>query len=364
MSATTTWPTPAPGDISNRAASVFEQAFPPNPATGDLGIDARSPNTIATVITHIVELAMLDLYYDQANIAVELMPDTAVKNLYRFGNIYDVPRDQPQPATGNVIVSGAPNSAVPNEVTFSLGGSNTTYSSTAAAKIGANGTVSLPVVASPAGSAGNLAAGTQLTITSPVEGLTSQTGTVDSNGITNGADLESISSWRARILAQIRLEPSGGTYSDYVKWALAASSNVSIAACPPGACGGGVVSVVIFGPGYTVASAALVAEVQAYINTQRPVTANVTVYAGTLNLVNVTLHLNPDTPTIRAAASTALALSFEQDAAVGSTTYVTRLDNAVSSSDGEYSHEMSTPAADVVAPTLFALNVLGAVNFV
>lgn len=361
----TTWPIPAPGDISGRAAAVFEQAFPPDPMTGDGGIDARSPDTVATTITRIVELCMLDLYYYQGNVAVELMPDTAVKNLFRFANIYNVPRDQPVAASGNVIVSGAPNTPIPLDVTFSLQGSNTTYTSTAEVTIGpSSSTASVPVVATPAGASGNLAAGTTLKITSPVQGLTSQTATVDPNGITDGADLEILSSWRARILAEIRLQPSGGNFDDYVMWAKAASADVSLAACPPAACGGGIVSVVIFGPNFTVADATLVATVQAYINMKRPVTATPTVFAGTINLVPVTLHLNPDTPTIRGAAQAALALSFEQDATIGATTFVSRLDNAVSSSDGEFSHEMSVPAADVAAPTLFALNMVGTVTFV
>ena len=135
------------------------------------------------------------------------------------------------------------------------------------------------------------------------------------------------------------------------------------AVCPPAACGGGVVSVVIAMTGLVAPDTTQLAQVQAYINARRPVTAMPTVYACTLNPVNVTLHLNPDTPTIRAAATAALALSFEQDAAIGGTNYLSRLNNAVSSSDGEYSHEMIAPTADVVAPTLFALNVLGAVTF-
>jgi uncharacterized phage protein gp47/JayE len=91
---------------------------------------------------------------------------------------------------------------------------------------------------------------------------------------------------------------------------------------------------------------------------------NITVYACVLNPVNVTLHLNPDTVTIRAAASSALALSFAQDAAIGGTTYKSRLETAIGISDGEDSDEMTAPAADVAAPTLFSLNVLGTVSFV
>jgi len=37
---------------------------------------------------------------------------------------------------------------------------------------------------------------------------------------------------------------------------------------------------------------------------------------------------------------------------------------AIGISDGEDSDEMTAPAADVAAPTLFSLNVLGTVSFV
>ena len=131
------------------------------------------------------------------------MPDTAVKNLVRFANIYNVPQDQPVAASGNVIVSGAPNTPLPTDLTFTFRGSSVTYASTAGATIGSTGTVSVPVVATQTGTTGNLAAGATLTISSPVEGLTSQTGTVDQNGIANGANLESVTSWRSRILARI-----------------------------------------------------------------------------------------------------------------------------------------------------------------
>jgi uncharacterized phage protein gp47/JayE len=352
------WPIPAPGDISDRAAATYESV----PALA--GIDARNDNTVATTNCRITEMAMQDLYFYQGNVALEMMPDTAVDNLPRFAAIYDIPQDQPSAAGGNVIVTGVAGEPVPINTVVSYAGSNTVYLSTAAVNIGSGGTASIPVVAEVAGSAGNLAPGTQMTVTSPVAALTTQAAVVDSNGITGGADLEDPEDWRARILAEIREEPSGGNTDDYVKWAKEALPNVALAACPEGACGGGVVSVVIAMTGLIPPTTEQLAAVQAYIDSKRPVTADVTVYGITLNPVNVTLHLNPDTTATRAAASAALALSFVQDAAIGGTTYVTRLDAAVSNSDGEYSHEMSVPAADVAAPSLFALNILGTVSFI
>jgi uncharacterized phage protein gp47/JayE len=150
--------------------------------------------------------------------------------------------------------------------------------------------------------------------------------------------------------------------ADYTAWAEAALSGVAYVQTVPNNTGLGTVGVWFAMAGPAAPTTAEVSAVQAYIDTVRPVTAAVTVMAATLVPVNVTLHLNPDTPAIRAAATAALQLSFAQDAAIGGTVYVSRLDNAISSSDGEYSHERSLPAADV-AMSNGQLPVLGTVTF-
>ncbi|OYV32826.1 MAG: hypothetical protein B7Z80_25780 [Rhodospirillales bacterium 20-64-7] len=358
------WPTPNPGDISSRAASVYEALLP--------GVDARNPNTVATANTRITEMAMQDLYYFQGDVAQEMFPDTAVANLQRIANMWGVPRVQPSAASGNVVIAGTPNAPIATGLTFSYPGSTIVYTSTSAVTIGAGGTVSVPVTADSTGAASNLAAGSILTLTSPVANIAPLTGTVDANGLTGGADIQSIAAWRTAIIAQIQYQPSGGDYQDYVKWAYAALPNVALATCPVAACGGGVVSVVI---AMTDAVTGLLrapttgelATVQAYINNRRPVVAVPTVYAVVLNPINITLHVSPNTPTIQAAAQAALQLFFAQDAQVGGiggTTYLSRLNDAISNADGEFYHELSLPAADVPAPTLFSLNVLGSESFV
>jgi uncharacterized phage protein gp47/JayE len=350
------WPTPAPGQIASRAASIYEEQLP--------GIDARNPNTVATTNTRIVEMAMLDLYFLGAYIASELMPDTAVDLLYRHAAIWGVPQDQPAAAAGPAIFVGTPTKVIPAGVPLTYQGQG--YLTTAAGTIASSGQIDIQVQATTTGSAGNLPAGTVLTITSPVEGVSPQTATVDTSGITGGLDLESTASWRSRILAKIREEPSGGDYDDYVQAAEDALPNV-IAACPPAACGQGAVAVFIAiqtATGPIVATDEEVAEVQAYIEAEmRPVTATVTVYAATLNPVNISLQLRPNTTNSQAAASAALALFFAQNPQIGGTTYFAPLNSAVSTSDGETYHEMLSPTTDVPAPNLGALNVLGTVTY-
>jgi uncharacterized phage protein gp47/JayE len=350
------WPVPAPGDIAGRGAAIFEQALP--------GIDARSPNTVATVYTRVNDMSLQDLYLFQAYIARELFPNTAVDYLWLHAAEWNVPQNQPAGAIGNVLVKGQVGAPFPVGATFSSP-SNQIYVSTGSVNVGTDGNASVPVQASVKGSAGNLAAGTVLTLTSPVANIAPQTGTVDSNGLTGGEDLEDIEDWRARILERIRATPMGGADPDYIQWAQAALTNVKYVLPVRRMFGLGTVGVVIAMAGPALASPDDVATVEAYINNgKRPVTADVTVLAATFNPVNVTLHLNPDTTAIRAAATAALQLSFVQDALIGATTYLSRLNNAVSSADGEFSHEMTLPAADVPAPTQIAMNVLGTVSFV
>jgi uncharacterized phage protein gp47/JayE len=352
------WPVPAPADIADRGAAVFEST------PGLEGIDARSPNTVATAYVRVVGMAAEDLYLYQAYLARELFVDTAVDFLPVHAAMWGVPQLQPTAAAGNVLVAGAVGAPVPIGVNFTSAG-NQIYLSTAAVNIGSGGTVLVPVAATVKGSAGNLAAGSVLTITSPVANIYPQKGTVDSNGLSGGEDLEDPEDWRARILEKIRITPMGGAAADYVAWAQDALTNVKYVNPVPRMFGLGTVGVVFAMVGPAIPSSGEVSTVQAYLDVVAPVTAEVTALAATFNAVNVSLHLNPDTTLIRAAATVALQLSFLQDAQIGGTTEFSRLDAAVASSDGEYSHDMlvNGAQADVPAPSQLAMNVLGTVSF-
>ena len=348
-------PLPAAGEIASRGAAVFEEVLP--------GIDARSPNTLATTYTRVLELEFWEIWFYMAYLGRELFVTTAQDYLPVHASIWNVPRNQPVAAAGNVIVSGTVGAPVPAGVVFSLSGSNITWTSTAATTVSGSGSVSVPVVASVTGVAGNLAPSTQLTISSPVAQISPQIGTVDANGLAGGEDIEDIESWRARILAAIRRKPMGGALNDYVEWAQAALTDVEYVNPVPLMFGPGSVGVPFLMAGPAIPTATQIAAVQSYLDQERPVTAEVTALAAKLNPIDVTLHLNPDTTETRAAAQLALQYFFLQSAQIGGTTYYSRLNNAVSDGDGEYSHEMISPTADVPAPDQLTMNVLGVVAF-
>lgn len=335
------WPVPTPDDIAARQAAAQVAAFA---LQGD-DVDAVSASAPLGVINRSTAGSIFGVHVEQARLAQELMPDTAQDWLSRHGAIWGVPQEQPTQAAGKLLLTGKLLTPIPIGTIFTTS-AGLQVSVTTATTLGA-GTTSVPVQAVLAGSAGNIAAGVTLAIGSPISGLSPQTGTVDASGITGGQDLESNDSWRARILARIRNPPAGGAAADYEAWATAIAPG-AIVAVKPGWVGAGTVGVIVALPGPAVIDGTTLAAIDTSIQALRPVTAQVSVLAASLKPIDFTLHLNPDTSATRAAALAALQLQFATDAAIGGTVYLSRLDAALANADGEFSHERTLPAADVV----------------
>lgn len=339
-----TWPIPTPPQLFNQAASVYET----NPALA--GIDARSANSVASTNCRLYALGSYDRYLMQANLAQELMPDTAVVWLPRHANIWGVPQLQPTPATGNAVFSGATGTPIPSGAILTY--QTALYMTTSSAEVGSEGTVSVPITSVQGGSAYNLPAGTTLNLVSAISGLNPQAGVLDSNGAANGTDLEEIEHWRGRILAAIRVAANGGSLSDYYQWA--ADGGAQYTNVVPNGIGAGSVLIYIWGPGPSVASDQLVTAVQNFIGVYngtpsgvRPVTANAVVVAGTLLAQNVTANIDPFTETTEASAGAAIALFFQQNAAGGAPLYYSRLDNAISNAADVFDDDLTTPSGNV-----------------
>jgi uncharacterized phage protein gp47/JayE len=205
-----------------------------------------------------------------------------------------------------------------------------------------------------------------LTLVNPLGGLSPQTATVDSSGL-SGEDIEDKETWRTRILQRIRERGAGGDADDYVQWTHEVLPTALARALSPAI---GMVTIAFAMPSaltWRVPTGPEIDAVQAYVNdasARKPLGApEVDVIAVTLQPVDVTLSLNPDTTATRAAASNALALFFLRDAAIGGAIDVSRLDAAVSSASGEFSHERTAPSADTAAADATSLLTLGTVTF-
>lgn len=385
------WPIPLPTDIAERAKAAFEVELARvwallNPSAPPAIVDARSPTSSMAIHADVLGLSAFDIWMFLARLARELMADTAVNWLPRHGRMWGVPRVLATPFAGSATFTGAAGAfipvgtvlASPQPLSYAIQDSPAAqtifvpgivphpgHSIRGYAIPGGGTTVSAPIACTVAGSAGTLPTGAILTIVSPIGGLSSQTGTVDSGGAP-GQDDEDFETWRARILARIRQRGSGGNATDFIQWTQEVYPNALVLPSSPAT---GLITVVFAMPSagtWRAPTTGEIAAVAAYLNDatkRKPLGAPTIVVAGvTIQPVAVTLHLNPNTAVTQAAATAGLARFFLGDATIGGTLLVERLDVAVANSSGEFNHTRAAPSADVTSAAT-TLSVLGAVSF-
>lgn len=153
------------------------------------------------------------------------------------------------------------------------------------------GTVAIAVTAVTAAEAGNLPASSIDRMVTVVSGVTS----IDNAAATTGGtDLETDELLRTRLLAAINAQEGAGTADDYETWALQVAG-VGQATIEPLWSGAGTVRVMILDLDLQPASAGLQTEVSDYIETLRPIGADVTVDTPTLDThaISATLVMEP-----------------------------------------------------------------------
>ena len=308
------WPIPNATAIADTTSSEMEWRLSTDQQGNPRPVDARSNRSILRVLAVVFGGALYPLYRFIAWCLRQWMPDTCddADFLARHGSIWDVPRLAAIRAVGSVTFSGTPAVAIPAGTILTLSG--TTWSTTAVATIGSGGTVSAPVLADVPGAASNIGAGTPIALQSPIIGLAVQTATVDTGGISGGADLESLEAWRGRILQRIREPAHGGAFFDYERWATEAIAPAAVRVYGNWI-GKGTVGVVFAmrdtaTGGYRVPTTAEIATLQAYLDSVKPVTADVYAVAASLLPVNVGVLASPYTATTLAAIQAALTAFF------------------------------------------------------
>ncbi|WP_028205023.1 baseplate J/gp47 family protein [Paraburkholderia nodosa] len=117
---------------------------------------------------------------------------------------------------------------------------NTLYTVLSSTEVATDGTVTVEVQATVAGSAANCDNGTSMTLTSAIAGIPS-TGTV-SGTVEPGADVEQQEAYRTRVMDAYQNPAQGGDQNDYVQWATAIAG-VTRAWCQPNGFGPGTVVV-------------------------------------------------------------------------------------------------------------------------
>lgn len=331
-------------------------------AAGLPGTDPRARRNLLNIIARAHAGSVHGLYGYLDWLAKQLMPDTSeAEFLDRQAAIWNITRKGAAPAKGNITATGTNGATIPAGTVLQRS-DGAEYTSDADGTI-IGGTATIAVTAVTAGAAGNTAANSAVSFTSPIVGVQSAA-TVAAGGLSGGADIEADDSLRARLLARLRRPPSGGARDDYVAWALEVSG-VTRAWVYPQAYGDGTVLVRCMTDDATangIPTAAKIAEVQAYIDERRPVAADFSAAAPIAVALNCTIAVVPNTQSVRDAVTAELTDMIRRDVEPGATIFVSRIREAISIAAGETSHTLVSPAADV-AHAASEIAVMGAITW-
>ncbi len=233
-------------------------------------------SSVASVITGV--------YQHQGWIVRQIFPDTAdTEFLEMHCRLRDISRKAATTATGTITATGNVNAPATAGLVITVG--SLSYTTTADGKVGADGSVVLPVMASTRGAAGNTTVTAVGTFASAPFGFDS---TVTVSVMAGGTDRETDAEMLARLLELIRRPPAGGNKYDYKRWAQSVTG-VTSAYVYPLRRGLGTVDVVITSAD-GLPSADIISAVQAYIDDVRPVTAKNTMVLGpTIKTIDVTV---------------------------------------------------------------------------
>ncbi|MEX0732833.1 MAG: baseplate J/gp47 family protein [Aquisalimonadaceae bacterium] len=279
-------------------------------------------------------------------LAEQIMPDTAeAAHLERWADIWGVSRESGAHATGEITVTGSDGEILPQNTTLQTD-DGTEYTTDDSAEI-VDGEATVTVTAVDAGEDGNQDADVKLSLVSPVSGIDS-TATVGANGLTGGADSESDSRLRERLLDRIRRPPHGGAKNDYVAWALAAHPDVTRAWVFPHELGLGTVTVRLVCDGLEdpIPTQAVLDTVEEYIAERRPVTADVSVAAPVAVPLDFTISIDPDTEEVRSRIEAAVRDHLDRRAEPGGTLYISQLNGEIYVAAGESLHGLQQPDED------------------
>ncbi len=283
----------------------------------------------------------------------QMLPTTATgEDLDNHARMWlRVPRKAAVYAEGEIVVTGT----IGTEVVAGSKWQRTdgTAFVTTAAVILSNETATVAVRAEQVGAVGNTQAGVQISAFTPILGLQS-VATVANTGISSGSEIETDSDLRTRILQRIQKAAQGGADYDYEEWALEVAG-ITRAWVLPQHMGLGTVGVVVVRDNDADTIIPDVRELEAvaeHIEEKRPVTAQVYVLAPITKAVQYRITVMPDTPEIRASVEAALKDFHIRESDLGGVLYRSRIQEAISSGRGEFTHTLWEPVGDVGSGTL------------
>jgi uncharacterized phage protein gp47/JayE len=345
---------PTPADLLQRIQAEIDIALP--------GADARLRYSVENVIAKILSMASHELHGHISWAARQILALTAeAEYLERHAGTYGITRKAATAAKGKITLTGINDTVIPLG-TLLKRSDGAEYQTDAEVTVAAGSAIA-DVTALLAGSAGNTASASKLTLASPIAGMQSAA-TVNAPGLSSGTDIETDTSLRARLLNRIQQPPHGGAEHDYEAWAKEVAG-VTRAWVYPEQLGLGTVQVIFVMDdkvGTIIPDAGEVEDVQSYIDSVRPATADVTVTAPSAEPVDFEINISPNNSLVQAAITAELQDFFKREAIPGGTLFLSRIKQAISTATGEFDHVLVTPSANVVS-SFGDLSTLGTITF-
>jgi uncharacterized phage protein gp47/JayE len=335
-------PRPTLSEIENRVLSDINFALPGS----DASLEFTPLNALAmSLIGCAQELyGYLDYAAKQTNVL-----DCSDENLDRYATIWGLERLPADYSQGTISFVSTGTPVIPIGTAFQTN-NQLQFVSTADNVMG-TGVTTVAVSSVLPGKTFNLADGASMTPSVSIAGIS----TGSSAAINGGADTETDSALRARLLTRISTPPNGGSANDYCVWALESSADVTRAWAYPQELGDGTVVVRFMTDNATSDGIPAPADELAmynYIDPLRPVTAKLYCISPIAVALNVQIsNLTPDTAATRAAAAAEIANLIKTRSEPGGVIYLSWIWNAVSLATGNVHHIISSPSADAIAST-------------
>jgi uncharacterized phage protein gp47/JayE len=255
----------------------------------------------------------------------QLFVDTASGvGLLRWGNILGLPQKAATYPTGYIDFTGTAATAIPRDtvVTSSEGYE---YETQAAYVIGTSSPVE--TVSKIAGKDYNTT-DTTLSLSSPIAGVDSDAPVV--SGFDDGTDVESTQAWVNRLLQRFQNPPSSGNVEDYVRWALTVDG-VGRAWCFEASDwkGTGTCGVAVSAADLSTLSAAIVSNVETYVEGVRPVGVAVDYYSPDVNKITFSVKISPNVTAMQTAISKQLNDLFLLESEPGGTMLLSHFNAAI-----------------------------------
>lgn len=310
--------------------------------------------SVEWVIAKIVALLSHGLYAYIEYQRAQSFPDTAdAAGVRQWQGLLGVPDNPATAAQGDVVFTGTNTTNIPAGTEIRIG--TQLYTTDALGTI-SSGEATIAVTASEVGSAGNAPEDATGTLTNPITGIDSAV-TVGSGGLTLGTDEEGTETLRARVLARLASPPMGGSSPDYEAW-IRETPTVDIHKVWVYAHGDGVGTVVAAltvlddtaDAGFRVATSPEVTAVQTYVDAAKPIDVrSFRAMTPTAVALALTIDLEVDAgavvATVRTAVEASILALLLSEAEPGTTLPLSRISEAISTTAGESSHEITSPAS-------------------